>query len=101
MLRKRQKQGLFDILKSNWKKLAGLAVAAEFASLAFMYYGYRRINHDPELRYRLYVHKYGYQMLKYYYFVGNTMNKDLQIRHHDVALWIREGKPIRREDVPN
>lgn len=88
--------GLSGLLKTGGK----IAIAVEVACFGVLYCGYRKINNDPETRYKMYASDRLYPFLDMYYQLGEKMNSSLNIREHDLDIWIREGRPIRWQQPP-
>ena len=80
---------------SLWKPIVKIGLALEVVCFAGVFYGYRRINRDQELRYQMYVNDTYYPFLELYYQLGEQMNSELCIRKHDHATWQKQRRPLR------
>jgi hypothetical protein len=87
-----------EALGYSWKRIGSRAVSGlvilELSALFGSYLLYRKTNHDPEFRYKLYRTKGLYPMLESYYKLGETLNSESNIRASDRDLWTEQGKQL-------
>ena len=96
MIRKREKS-----FNWSWKGLLGKTVgglvALELCGVAVGYYFYRKINHDMNYRYKLWMNPNFAFIVEGYYNLGETLNSECRIRETDQQIWRLQGKKLKSD----